>query len=62
VLLYGGSESLLYSLQFSERSATAWRPYLWPIKVVMVVGILLMLLQSLSELIKDIARLRGVTL
>ena len=42
-----------------ERSPTAWRPYLWPIKLVMVVGIFLMLLQAISELMKDIARLKG---
>ena len=44
-----------------ERSPTAWRPYLWPIKVVMVIGIFLMLLQAVSELCKDIIRLRGGT-
>lgn len=42
-----------------ERSPTAWRPVIWPIKAVMLVGLFLMLLQALSELIKDIARLRG---
>jgi len=42
-----------------ERSPTAWRPYLWPIKVIMVTGLFLMLLQALSELTKDIIRWRG---
>lgn len=42
-----------------ERSRTIWRPYLWPIKTIMCIGILLMLLQALSELAKDILRLRG---
>lgn len=42
-----------------ERSRTIWRPYLWPIKTVMVVATVLMLLQALSELAKDILRLRG---
>ena len=42
-----------------ERSRTIWRPYLWPIKTLMCVGILLMLLQALSELCKDILRMRG---
>ena len=45
-----------------ERSSTAWRPYVWPIKVVMIIGILMMLLQSLSELCKDILRLKGHTI
>lgn len=59
VLLYGGYDSLHYSLQYGERSPTAWRPVLWPIKVIMCLGILLMLLQALSELSKDILRIRG---
>ncbi len=59
VLLYGAIDSTTYSFEYSERSPTAWRPYLWPIKVSMCIGILLMLLQSTSELIKDIARIRG---
>ena len=42
-----------------ERSPTAWRPYLWPIKVIMIVGIFLMLLQAVSELFKDLLRLGG---
>lgn len=42
-----------------ERSSTAWRPYIWPVKAIMVVGLVLMLLQAVSELIKDIARALG---
>jgi TRAP-type mannitol/chloroaromatic compound transport system permease small subunit len=60
VLLWGGVGSFIYSLQYGgERSPTAWRPYLWPIKAIMVFGIVLMILQALSELAKDILRLRG---
>jgi len=60
VLLWGGIDSTMYSFQYGgERSPTAWRPYLWPIKVIMCVGIALMLLQAISELFKDILRLRG---
>ena len=62
VLLWGGWDSLMYSFQYGgERSPTAWRPYLWPIKSIMVAGIALMLLQVLSELFKDILRIRGET-
>jgi TRAP-type mannitol/chloroaromatic compound transport system permease small subunit len=57
-LLYGGVHSLAYAVEFGERSPTAWRPYLWPVKTVMVIGISLMLLQAVSELFKDIARFR----
>jgi len=60
VLLWGGVESTIYSFQYGgERSPTAWRPYLWPVKCVMVTGIFLMLLQSISEFFKDILLLRS---
>ena len=60
VLLWGGIDSTMYSFQYGgERSPTAWRPYLWPIKVIMVVGIVLMLLQAVAELCKDVLRIRG---
>ncbi|MCA0869823.1 TRAP transporter small permease subunit [Seohaeicola saemankumensis] len=63
VLLWGGLDSTMYSFQYGgERSPTAWRPYLWPIKVIMCFGILLMLLQAVSELLKDILRIRGETI
>ena len=45
-----------------ETSPSAWRPWLWPIKTVMVLGLFLMLLQCLSELIKDVLRLKGETI
>jgi TRAP-type mannitol/chloroaromatic compound transport system permease small subunit len=59
LLLIGGIESTRYSLEFNERSATAWRPYMWPIKVTMCVAIVLMILQASAELLKDLARIRG---
>ena len=42
-----------------ERSSTAWRPFVWPIKVIMCFGIFLMLLQSIAVFFKDVAKLRG---
>ncbi|WED22627.1 TRAP transporter small permease subunit [Vibrio sp. JC009] len=60
VLLYGGLESTLYSLEYGQRSRTAWRPLLWPIKAVMCTGFVLMILQAVSQLFKDIAIIRGV--
>ena len=60
VLLYGGIASTTYAIEYGERSPTAWRPYLWPIKTVMCVGIVLMILQAVAEFFKDICRIRGV--
>ena len=45
-------------LGFLERSATAWRPPLWPIKLVLCAGVLLMILQCVAELFRDLERLR----
>ena len=59
VLLYGGIDSTMYSWEYGQRSPSAWRPYIWPVKVIMVTGIFLMLLQAISEFFKDIFKLRG---
>ena len=59
VLLYGGISSTSYSLEYGERSNSAWRPYMWPIKIAMCTAAFLMILQALSLLIKDIATIRG---
>ncbi|MDF1669658.1 MAG: TRAP transporter small permease subunit [Roseovarius sp.] len=42
-----------------ERSSTAWRPYLWPVKSLLCLGIFLMLLQCLAELFRDLGRIKG---
>lgn len=59
VLLYGGIESTQYAFKYNETSPSLWRPKMWPVKVIMCIGIIMMLLQAVSELIKDIAKLRG---
>ncbi len=59
VLLWGGWESLQYALEYGERRRGLWRPYMAPVKMIMVLGILMMLLQCTAFLIRDIARLRG---
>ncbi len=57
--LTGGPSGASEVMGYVERSPTAWRPYLWPVKITMCLGIFLMLLQAISELIKDIATIRG---
>lgn len=59
-MLWGGWESLMYSFKYGgERSSSVWRPYLWPIKSIMVFGLFLMLLQAISEFLKDVLRIKG---
>jgi TRAP-type mannitol/chloroaromatic compound transport system permease small subunit len=62
VLLYGGIESLAYSLEYGERSPSAWRPMMWPIKLLLCIGIFMMLMQTVAECIKDVATIRKVEL
>tara|TARA_B100000029_G_C17140022_1_gene802054 strand:- start:29 stop:541 length:513 start_codon:yes stop_codon:yes gene_type:complete len=54
ILLYGSISSLIYTLETNQRLFTAWAPYVWPIKTLMLFGILLMLLQSISMFFKDV--------
>ena len=59
-MIWGGWESFMYSLSYGgERSSSIWRPYIWPIKLIMLLGLSLMLLQSISEFFKDILRIKG---
>ena len=59
VLQIGGISSLIYSIQYGEKSFSAWAPYMWPVKVVLNVGILLTLLQAVALFFKDWAILKG---
>lgn len=60
VLLYGAVDSTIYAFEYDERSYSSWQPYMWPIKVITCIGLVLMLLQTIAELFKDIARIKGV--
>ena len=59
VLLYGGLSSTLYSLQYGQRNYSSWGPPMSPIKIIMVIGILLMLLQAVAVFFRDLAKARG---
>jgi len=59
VLLIGGISSTQYAIEYGQKNYSSWAPVLWPIKVVMCVGIFLMLLQVIAEFFKDVARARG---
>ncbi|WP_083096267.1 TRAP transporter small permease subunit [Pseudophaeobacter leonis] len=59
-LLTEGTAKAAEKIGYIERSSTAWRPYLWPVKSILCFGVFLMLLQCLAELFRDIGRLRGV--
>ncbi|WP_342752348.1 TRAP transporter small permease subunit [Acuticoccus kandeliae] len=62
ILLFGGVSSTIYAFEYGERAYSAWRPYMWPIKVIMCFGISLMLLQSIATFFRDIAAATGRSL
>ncbi len=55
----GGPNAASEVLGHMERSATSFRPYLWPIKSIATLGIFLMLLQAIAVFFKDVATIRG---
>lgn len=59
VLFAGGLSSTEYAFVYSQKNYTSWAPLLWPIKLVMTLGIFLMLLQAISSFFKDVAIARG---
>ena len=59
VLLYGGYASTEYALKYGEKSPTAWAPKMAPIKIIMMIGLFLMLLQAIAMFFKDFAKARG---
>ncbi len=62
VLLIGSISSTLYAIETHQRNFSMWNPSMVPIKVLMVVAIVLMILQTLSTILKDLAQARGRTL
>jgi TRAP-type mannitol/chloroaromatic compound transport system permease small subunit len=62
VLLVGGISSTQYAIEYGQKNYSSWAPPLAPIKVIMVIGIALMLLQVIAVFFKNLARARGETL
>ncbi len=58
-LLIGSISSAIYAIETDERRFSMWNPSMIPIKIIMVCGIVLMLLQSLSLFFKSWAKARG---
>ncbi|MFW5969062.1 MAG: TRAP transporter small permease subunit [Halofilum sp. (in: g-proteobacteria)] len=54
VLLIGAISSIDYALEYNQTSRSSWGPPMAPIKIIMAIGILLMLLQSISTFFKDL--------
>lgn len=61
-LLFGAVSSTMYSYQYNQKLMSVWNPPVAPIKMIMVFGITLFMLQVFSTLFKDWAKMRGVTM
>ncbi len=59
VMVRGGWSSTEYALVYQQKNYSAWAPLMWPVKTLMTLGIFLMLLQAVSNFIKDIATAMG---
>ena len=62
VLLIGSISSTIYSIETNQRLFSMWNPSVVPIKIIMVLGIVLILMQATSTFFKDLAKSRGVEL
>jgi TRAP-type mannitol/chloroaromatic compound transport system permease small subunit len=60
IMLWGSISSLAFSWETNQRLPSLWAPSLVPIKVLMVVCLLLMLLQSVALFFRHVATIRGV--
>jgi TRAP-type mannitol/chloroaromatic compound transport system permease small subunit len=61
-LLIWGIKGSTAAVALDQTSRTVWGPPLAPIKIIMVTGMVLMLLQGISEFLKNLAILRGKTI
>lgn len=54
-LIFAGAEYTIQSFQMGEKSGLSpWRPYLYPYKAVLVVSLVLLFLQGLSEFLRNL--------
>jgi TRAP-type mannitol/chloroaromatic compound transport system permease small subunit len=59
VTLIGGISSLQYAIETNEKRFSIWNPSVIPIKAVLVLCLVLMLMQAVSLILKNVAILRG---
>jgi TRAP-type mannitol/chloroaromatic compound transport system permease small subunit len=62
VMLWASSKYAWESFQLRETTMSPWNPPIYPMKILMTVGLLLILLQGTARLIRNIYVLRNKTL
>jgi TRAP-type mannitol/chloroaromatic compound transport system permease small subunit len=45
---------MMQSIRLSEHSYTAWNPMVWPMKILLFLGFILVMLQSIAKLLQDL--------
>ena len=58
-LLVGAISAIEYAVTYGQKNYTPWAPPLAPIKIIMGIGILMMLLQTIARFFRDLAKFRG---
>lgn len=61
LLLLGALSSTGYAIEFNQKNYSSWAPLMWPIKVIMTFGVVLLLLQAIATFFKDLAAIGGKT-
>ena len=61
-LFIGSISSTMYAIEYGQRNFSQWNPSMIPIKLIMVIGIFLMILQTISTFFKDLAKVKGITI
>jgi len=59
IMLIGSVSSTMYAIEYGQRNFSQWNPSMIPIKLIMVAGIFLMILESISFFFKDLAVATG---
>lgn len=57
VLIWFGGKSAWHSLMIDEHSQTVWGPPIYPSKIILVIGAVLILIAGVTKLIRDILTL-----
>jgi len=54
MLLWKGAGQVLMSVRTLEISESYWAPPVWPLKILIIIGIFLLLLQGIAKFIRDL--------
>ena len=59
ILIWYGCEWTMEALINGEHSMTLWNPIIWPVRILIPLGTLILFLQSISRFIRNLTELRG---